>query len=50
MTPGIPFGRAARVDVRTLGCGTIARIMARASQFEARASVGGTPVEVSDVA
>ncbi len=50
MTPGTPFSRAARVVVRTLGYGTIARMVARASRHEARASVGGEPVEVSDVA
>lgn len=44
-----PLATANRVVELALRYGTITRTVARASRFEARASINGTPVEVPDV-
>lgn len=44
-----PFATAGRVVELALRYGTITRTVARASQFEVRASINGTPLEVPDV-
>lgn len=49
LTTTAPLATAARVVELALRYGTITRTVARASHFEVRASINGTPVEVPDV-
>ena len=44
-----PLATASRVVALALRYGTITRTVARASHFEVRASINGTPLEVPDV-
>jgi uncharacterized OsmC-like protein len=49
LSTSAPFKTASRVVALALRYGTITRTVARASQFEFRASINGTPLEVPDV-